>query len=76
MTVLRVPYPLDSGQYKTKRERVLYGQPTGPILLNGRDDFSGPALRLGCLNYVFQVAVHLSSSVKNEGTHGTQPEAS
>ena len=46
------------------RERVLYRQHTGPNPLNHQDDFSGPALRHGSLNSLFQVASYLSSSWK------------
>ena len=38
-----------------ERERVLYGQPTGPNPLHHRDDFSGLALRHGSFNSLFQV---------------------
>ena len=44
------------GSLCAERERVLYGQPTGPNPLNHRDDFSRPALRHGSLHSLFHVA--------------------
>ena len=44
-----------------QRGKVLYWQPTGPNPLNHRDDFSGPALRHGSLNSLFQVTLYLPS---------------
>ena len=42
-----IPHP-------AQRERVLYGQLTGPNPLNHRDDSSGPALRHWSLDSLFQ----------------------
>ena len=38
----------------SQRERVVYGQPTGPNPLNHQDEFSRPALRHGGFNSLFQ----------------------
>ena len=45
-----------------RRERVFYWQPTGSNPLHHRDDYSGPALRHGSLNFLFQVAFYSPSS--------------
>ena len=55
--LLDVPHQL----HDPCRERLLYGQPTGPSPLNHRDGVSRPALRHGSLNSLFQVALDLPS---------------
>jgi len=45
----------------SNRERVVYLSPAGPNPLDQRDDFSGPFLRHGSLNSLFQVALYLPS---------------
>ena len=47
------PPPRRTARLYQQRERVHYGQPTGPNPLNHRDDFSRPALRDGRLNSLF-----------------------
>ena len=58
---LGTPTPKLTFHTRSKREIVLYLQPTGPNPLNHRNYFSGPALRHGSLNSLFQVAVHIPS---------------
>ena len=46
-------------------ERLPYWQPAGPNPLDRRDDFSGPALRHGNLNSLFQASLYMPFSSGN-----------
>ena len=72
-TVSAAPYCLLNPQSQTphsqgrsirasRRERILYCQPTGPNPLHHLDDFGRPALRHGSSNSLFQVALYLPVS--------------